>query len=158
MDDAEFESLRLAFSRPAKKKVKSSLPRQAAGDPSDVNGYLGPWAPRTSAENDVSSGPSEVRHVCLYSSLKFPNFHFYRKKKLPTIVKLKLKLSLSVSSTSIQAKSEPFCINNRNETISDALTCMFHLIWTFDLTRKLGLLNASHPKKLFTLGLVIQRG
>ena len=60
MNDAEFESLRLAFGRPAKKKFKSSVPRQAAGDPSDVNGYLGPWAPRIASESEVVSGPSEV--------------------------------------------------------------------------------------------------
>lgn len=60
MKDAEFESLRLAFGRPAKKKWKGSGPRSVADDPADPNGYLGPWAPRISDENSVSSGPSEV--------------------------------------------------------------------------------------------------
>lgn len=63
MDDAEFESLRLAFGRPAKKKFKSSAPRLPAGDPSDVNGYLGPWMSRETKEegNGGLAGPSEVR-------------------------------------------------------------------------------------------------
>lgn len=60
MDDAEFEALRLAFGRPPK-KAKSALPqRKAGGDPSDVNGYLGPWAPRVDATNNELSGPNEV--------------------------------------------------------------------------------------------------
>ncbi len=60
MNDVEFESLRLAFGRPAKKKFKSATTREPAGDPSDVNGYLGPWAPKIAAESEVPSGPSEV--------------------------------------------------------------------------------------------------
>ena len=59
MDEDEFEQLRRNFNRSKPKKPK--FQRKPAGDPSDVDGYLGPWAGSVQDHVGEVSGPTDVR-------------------------------------------------------------------------------------------------
>jgi len=58
LEDYDFEKLRLNFNRQGKKS-KVSVPKRNLGDPTDVNGYQGPWADFNESSG-VACGPSEV--------------------------------------------------------------------------------------------------
>lgn len=127
MEDADFEAMRRGFNRPAKKTKPIKKEKPVGGDdPSDLNGYLGPWADPFKDTKSLS-GPSEVRFNI--NNLIFDKFVFISRRNFVHTLELLKQISFLLKMlTSNPARKEPFYISNKNGITSAAHTCTFRLI------------------------------